>query len=128
MYTLTATDTVIRDADGARIPDDARNADRLAYQAWLAAGNTPAPATPVSVPQRLTFPQFMALFTGTEQNAVLNTTDVEAKLFLLSAADGRGLQLASAATIAGVEHLLKLGILTATRATAVLAGSAPPPA
>lgn len=45
-YTLQATSAtgVIRDADGATVPDDPRNADWQAYQAWLAAGNTPTPA------------------------------------------------------------------------------------
>lgn len=46
IYTLTATSSVVRDADGANIPADARNADWQIYQAWLAAGNTPTPYTP----------------------------------------------------------------------------------
>jgi hypothetical protein len=59
-YTLTSStlaadaQTVIRDADGANIPPDPRNADFQAYLAWLGAGNTPtlykAPAaTPQSI-------------------------------------------------------------------------------
>lgn len=34
---------VRRDTDGAWIPPDSRNMDWVAYQAWLAAGNTPNP-------------------------------------------------------------------------------------
>jgi len=49
-YTLVSGRTsIIRDADGATISDDPRNADWQIYQEWLAAGNTPNPApTPVA--------------------------------------------------------------------------------
>jgi hypothetical protein len=46
-YTLTKQPTiVIRDIDGAHIPDHADNLDWQHYQAWLAAGNTPNPYAP----------------------------------------------------------------------------------
>jgi hypothetical protein len=52
-YTLLANSSCVRrDADGACIPADPGNIDWQAYQAWLAAGNTPnpalAPPTPVA--------------------------------------------------------------------------------
>ena len=34
-------DLIMRTADGAHIPADPLNVDWQAYQAWLAAGNTP---------------------------------------------------------------------------------------
>ncbi len=56
MYALTATSYVLRLADAAQIPPDPQNIDWQAYQAWLAAGNTPTPyAEPAPVvPRSLT--------------------------------------------------------------------------
>ena len=48
-YTLGKNGGVVRDSDGAHIPNDPGNSDSSAYQAWVTAGNkaTPAPVPPV---------------------------------------------------------------------------------
>jgi hypothetical protein len=45
-YQLTATEMVIRNADGAWIPNDPANADRAEYEQWLADGGVPDPYVP----------------------------------------------------------------------------------
>jgi hypothetical protein len=45
-YQLTATESVIRTADGAYIPNDPANRDWQEYQTWLAAGGVPDPYVP----------------------------------------------------------------------------------
>ncbi|WP_273430455.1 hypothetical protein [Chitinibacter tainanensis] len=57
MYQLILnSDCVLRVADHACIPNDPLNADRAAYDKWLAAGNTPQAADPVEpvVPESIT--------------------------------------------------------------------------
>lgn len=40
----TRTDMVVRVSDHANIPNNPKNRDWIAYQAWLQAGNQPLPA------------------------------------------------------------------------------------
>jgi hypothetical protein len=42
-YQLTSTDSVIRTADNATIPNDPANRDWVEYQKWLADGGVPEP-------------------------------------------------------------------------------------
>jgi hypothetical protein len=60
-YKLNPFGGVQRLSDGAFVPEDERNSDWRAYQAWIAEGNTPEPAdheppgtTPEPTVQRLT--------------------------------------------------------------------------
>lgn len=134
-YTLTSGTSVIRDADGAFIPDDPRNADWQAYQVWLAAGNTPIPYTPPPPPPppTLTFLQFMALFTANEQAAIVASNDTQTKLFLLMATGAGTVTLNNPEVIAGVNYLATSatatppgpGLITSARAAQILANQAP---
>lgn len=45
-YQLTDSDIVIRTADGAYIPNDPANRDRIEYEQWLADGGVPDPYVP----------------------------------------------------------------------------------
>jgi hypothetical protein len=49
MYKLTASNSVIRTADGAVIPFDDGNQDYQIYLSWLGDGNVPAAADVVAV-------------------------------------------------------------------------------
>lgn len=49
-YTLTNSQSVIRDEDGAFIPFDEANTDYRAYQQWLTEGNEPNPYVPPPAP------------------------------------------------------------------------------
>ena len=127
-YTLTAGQAslwVLR-SDGATIPADPDNTDWQAYQAWLKAGNTPTPAAaPVPAPPQFTFLQFLALFTASEQTAIVDSTDTQVRLFLLMAAGASSVSLADPRTMQGLAYLVSIGLLTATRETAILASPAP---
>ena len=50
-YTLTANpNTIVRDVDGAFIPDDPANLDYQEFLRWYDAGNDPTPYTPPPAP------------------------------------------------------------------------------
>ena len=59
-YALRNGTSLVQRSDGAVLPSDPDNTDWQAYQAWLAAGNTPAPAPSLApvVPQVISDRQF----------------------------------------------------------------------
>jgi hypothetical protein len=76
-------------------------------------------------PVNFTFLQFIALFSPTEQAALVNSTDPQVKLFNLMAAGAGVIQLNNAEVIQGVNYVASVGIIANTRVTAILAGQAP---
>jgi hypothetical protein len=63
-YTINQLGGVVRDSDGAFIPQDEANSDYVAYLLWVSQGNT---ATPYSPPQP-TPTALQALLTSTVQS------------------------------------------------------------
>jgi hypothetical protein len=127
-YALTKVAAFVRrTADNADVPVGIPdNRDSAAYDAWLAAGNTPDPyVAPPALPSVLSFLDFMALFTADEQAAIVNATDTQVKLFVLQASGAGDIDLGDARVIRGVNYLAATGIITAGRASAILVNQAP---
>lgn len=125
VYTLTNFNSVVRDLDGATIPNDPSNRDWQEYQAWLGAGNTPNPMPPPKPNKQFTFLQFMALFTPTEQDAIITSTDMQVRLFLVMATGAGPIDLDNPEVMQGIQYLASLGLLTSDRAAAILGASNP---
>ena len=59
-YQLTATNIIIRTFDGASIPNDPANRDRIEYDVWVAKGNVPdSYVIPSPTPQQIRITSFL---------------------------------------------------------------------
>jgi hypothetical protein len=74
-YALTSDLFVVqRLDDGAFVPNDDRNPDWQAYQAWLADGNKPEPFQPPSIQKQLTLDDLVAALI---RNKVITQADLD---------------------------------------------------
>lgn len=79
-YQLTSTDVIKRIIDGAFIPNDPNNMDRVAYIKWLADGNLPL-AIPAKTPAEIQAAQETAR-TATEQAAIATTPALKSLILM----------------------------------------------
>jgi hypothetical protein len=122
-YQLTSSDSILRLADNAFIPQAPGNRDYREYLDWLEAGNTPepAPAPPAPGPDYLAF--WDALTTSTIYTAIreqsfvslpMNTLATELIALLGDAKAGRANEVAIQASMAAI---LTTGTFTAAQLT-----------
>lgn len=123
-YKLSAHTTSVQRDDGAFIPNDPGNTDWQAYQAWLAAGNTPVaadppPAPPYVMPSPREWLERLAPATqqAISQAAIANPSIL---LWLLKATGSSQIDVTLPETINGVGALVSAGVLTAADQTTLL--------
>jgi hypothetical protein len=86
---------------------------------------TPAAAQPVYQTQGLTFLQFMALFTSAEQAAIISSTDLQTRVFVVMATGAGSLDLDNAEVVGAVGRVASLGLVASARVPQILAGIPP---
>ena len=113
---------VVRLSDHAFIPPARGNTDYAAYQAWLAAGNTPDPAPTASAPTSVSFNEFVNRLTPMEQGALAITaqTNPQVLLWLALGAAANTVDLLSPQTAGGLQVLVTANVITSQRMTAIL--------
>lgn len=124
IYQLTASDSIIRTADGAFIPSDPANRDRAAYEVWLAQGNTPDPYVAPELPPapipgsdfitRVTDAEYLAITAAGRSNGQIG------KWIELLRMRGE-IDVTGATAIAAKAGLVAAGLLTQARADAIFA-------
>ena len=128
MYQLTNSNCIIRIVDQARIPIDVENIDYFEYEKWVAAGNTPEPATSI-----LLYPRYFGndkmdkLFTPDEQIAVVTAamTDPMVKLMYDRLLGAAYLTYEDPETEQGLSLLVSKGLLTEARKAEIVAEMQP---
>lgn len=59
-YSLTQNPNIVQRSDGVFIPNSSSNADWIAYQAWLSAGNIASPFVPAAITPQQAFASILA--------------------------------------------------------------------
>lgn len=123
-YQLTLGSGVVRETDGAIIPNDSLNQDWQVYQAWIGAGNTPDPAVTPPNPTVISSIAFFDRFTSAESQAIWRAAASDPS-GALGAALTQGLatghvDLSSSLVKGWVAALVSTGAITNDRATAIL--------
>jgi hypothetical protein len=93
---------------------------------WIALAALKLEPLP-SAPPRLSFLEFMDLFTDTEQHAIAGAamTDVTAKLWYDRAVGAQYIDLTDARLAVGLQMLVDAGLITGARRSNVLKGNVP---
>lgn len=121
-YALIAGRPAVLRSDGAVVPNAPSNADWQAYQMWLAAGNTVAPAPAAPNPSTITSGAFFLRFTSTEKAAVMAEcmTNSTLMLGLVNGLAQGDIDLTGSVTSSWINALVTAGALTSARATEIL--------
>jgi hypothetical protein len=120
------TTAVVINATGEIIGPES-GAKWVAYQAWVAAGNTASPAPPIPTPPRLvTYAQWLDLFTTPEREWAFASTHTTVKEMISRGAAAGMINLLSPNVAAFLDLCISLGSpLTEERKAEVIAGEAP---
>lgn len=92
--------------------------------ATLLNGAWTPPSAPPPQTIGLTYLQFMALFKTSEQDAIVNSTDTQVRLFNLMAAGSGSIDLTNPEFVSGVGYLASLSLIALSRVAVILAGKA----
>ncbi|HJZ21146.1 MAG TPA: hypothetical protein VJ226_09325 [Bradyrhizobium sp.] len=118
----TSAEVIVRNADGAFIPEVAGNIDYIFYLAWLALGNTPDVGVIPSNPTVIPLSDFWARFTSAEQTNIQNTAVLNGSIPTQLAFWGASnmVDLTAASTVTWMNTLVSSLAITSARRTTIL--------
>ncbi|HJZ21145.1 MAG TPA: hypothetical protein VJ226_09320 [Bradyrhizobium sp.] len=118
----SSPEIIIRNSDGAWIPEVAGNVDYAIYLLWLALGNTPDVGTPPTNPPVISLGDFWARLTSAEQAAVQTAAILNGGLPTQLAfwAAATVVDLTSTNAINFLNTLVSSGCVTSARRTTIL--------